>query len=223
MQKIRILDIEFKHEIKPWEVPAFRGAVIESAGRSNILFHNHKQDKFVYSYPLIQYKRIGRKPHLLCIEDGVDEIHKFFENMQEGVFLNDRPYELKIGNLNLNTFTMQVWDKAFHYYVFDWLALNQENYRKFQEIKEEEEKKQFLNKILTGNILAFAKGVGWNIDKPIITQIKNIDRIKILRVKGVSRQVFNVSFKCNIFLPNHIGLGKNSSLGYGIVKEDKGK
>jgi len=87
MNRIRVLDIEFENDIQPWEVPAFRGAVIESAGRKNILFHNHKQDKFVYSYPLIQYKRIGKKPHLVCIDDGVDEIHKFFESMQEGVFL----------------------------------------------------------------------------------------------------------------------------------------
>ena len=74
MKKLRVLDIEFENEIQPWEVPAFRGAVIESAGRKNILFHNHKRDKFVYSYPLIQYKRIGKKPHLVCIDDGVDEI-----------------------------------------------------------------------------------------------------------------------------------------------------
>ena len=223
MEKIRLLDIEFENEIQPWEVPAFRGAVIESAGRKNILFHNHKQDKFVYSYPLIQYKRIGKKPHLVCIEEGVDEIHKFFENMQEGVFLNDRPYELKIGNLRLNTFTMQVWDKAFYYHLNDWLPLNQDNFKKYQTIEDENEKIQFLNKILTGNILSFAKGINWTIDKPIITKIDTIDRIKTLRIKGVPRVVFTVSFKTNVFLPSNIGLGKSSSLGYGIVRENKRK
>ncbi len=223
MQKIKILDIEFENEIQPWEVPAFRGAVIESAGRKNIMFHNHNQDKFVYSYPLIQYKRVGKKPHLVCIEDGVDEIHKFFENMQEGVFLNDRPYELKIGKLQLNTFTMQVWDKAFHYHLSDWLPLNQDNYTKYNAITDDNEQIQFLNKILTGNVLSFAKGIDWTIDKSIITKIDTIDRIKTLRIKGVPRVVFNVSFKTNISMPISIGLGKNVSLGYGVVREDKRK
>ena len=223
MQKIRILDIEFENEIQPWEVPAFRGAIIESAGRKNIMFHNHKQDKFVYSYPLIQYKRVGKKPHLVCIEDGVDEIHKFFENMQEGVFLNDRPYELKIGKLQLNTFTMQVWDKAFYYHLSDWLPLNQDNYTKYNAITDDNEQIQFLNKILTGNVLSFAKGIDWTIDKSIITKIDTIDRIKTLRIKGVPRVVFNVSFKTNISMPISIGLGKNVSLGYGVVREDKRK
>ena len=224
MKKIRLLDIEFENEIQPWEVPAFRGAVIESAGRKNIVFHNHeKGDKFVYSYPKIQYKRIGKKPHLVCIEDGVEEIHKFFENMQEGVFLNDRPYELKIGNLNLNTFTLQVWDKAFRYKIYDWSPLNQDNYTKYNEIEDESERMTFLNKILTGNILSFAKGVDWTVDKPIITKIDTIDKVKTLRIKGVPRIVFNVTFKTNVSLPNGIGLGKNVALGYGVVKELKNR
>ncbi len=223
MKRIRILDVEFEDEIHPWEVSAFRGAVIESAGRKNIIFHNHKQDKFVYSYPLIQYKRIGKKPHLVCIEEGVDEIHKFFENMQEGVFLNDRPYELKIGSLNLNTYTLQVWDKAFHYRLYDWSPLNQDNFTKYNGTDDENERMTFLNKILTGNILSFGKGVDWTVDKPIITKVDKIEKTKTLRVKGVPRVVFNVSFKTNVFLPNGIGLGKNVALGYGVVKEDKRK
>ncbi len=219
MQKIRVLDIEFENEIHPWEVPAFRGAIIESAGRKNIIFHNHKQDKFVYSYPLIQYKRIGKKPHLVCIEDGVDEIHKFFENMQEGVFLNERPYEIKIGNLHLNSFTLQVWDKAFLYRITDWSPLNQENYTKYGKIEDENERMTFLNRILTGNILSFAKGINWTVEKVIISKIDRIDKIKTLRIKGVPRVVFNVSFKTNVFLPNGIGLGKNVALGFGVVHE----
>jgi hypothetical protein len=219
LKKIRLLDVAFENEILAWEVPAFRGAVIESAGRKNILFHNHENDKFVYSYPLIQYKRIGKRPHLICIDDGVDEIHKFFENIQEGVFLNERPYELKIGKLGLNTFTMQVWDKAFRYNIFDWLPLNQENFNKFRILTDESEQIQFLNKILTGNILSFAKGINWEVDKPIITKIDKIVHRKSLRIKGVNREVFDVLFKTNVFLPNNIGLGKNCSLGFGIIKE----
>ena len=62
---------------------------METAGRENTLFHNHLGKDYRFSYPLIQYKRIRKKPHLFCIEDGVDEVHHFFENKQEGLMLGE--------------------------------------------------------------------------------------------------------------------------------------
>ena len=86
MKKIRLLSITFDTEIKPYEIPAFRGAIIEKAGRESILFHNHlNEGAYLYKYPLIQYKMIGSKPCIMCIEHGVDEIHKFFEKDRKSV------------------------------------------------------------------------------------------------------------------------------------------
>ena len=62
MKKIRYLEVTFENDIEPWEVPAFRGAIIATAGKEHVLFHNHDDDKFRYSYPLIQYKQIRKKP-----------------------------------------------------------------------------------------------------------------------------------------------------------------
>ena len=221
MKKIRFLDISFENEIKAYELPFLRGAIVAIVGKNHILFHNHQEEKFRYSYPLIQYKTIARKPHLICIENGVDDIHHFFEKKQEGVFLGDRPYELEVASINLNQFTMQVWDKAFHYRIFNWLPLNQKNYSLYHSFEDEQEKKNLLQKTLTGNILSFAKGINWMVDKPIITQIKEIQKINFVRVKGVKREAFTVTFRSNVFIPNHIGLGKNASLGFGIVGEER--
>lgn len=221
MKKIRFLDITLENEISPWELKLIRGAIVALAGKEHVLFHNHQGDKFIYSYPLIQYKCIHKKPHIVCIDQGIDEIHHFFENKQEGVFLGDRAYELKVGNIHLNQFTMQVWDKAFHYRLYNWLPLNQKNYELYHSLEDEQKQKNLLQKTLTGNILSMAKGIGWEVDKPIISQINEIQNIRILKVKGVKREAFTISFKSNVFLPNHIGLGKNASLGFGIVTENK--
>ncbi len=223
MKKIRLLDISFEDEIKAWELPYLRGAIVATVGKGHVLFHNHQDDKFRYSYPLIQYKTIGKKPHLVCIDQGVDYIHHFFEKKQEGIFLGDRPYELKVRDINLNTFTMQVWDKAFHYRIFNWLPLNQKNYSLYHSMTDIQEQKNLLQKTLTGNIISMAKGIGWTVDKPIITQIKEIQKVNRIKVKGIKREAFCVTFRCNVFLPNHISLGKNASLGFGIVSEDKNK
>lgn len=202
---------------------AFRGAIIATAGKEHILFHNHNTDGFRYAYPLIQYKRIGKKPHLVCIDEGIDEVHHFFENKQEGLILGKRPYELIVDQIRLNKFNLQVWDKSFNYLIQDWFPLSQKNYKNYKEITSEIKQFSFLEKILIGNILSFAKGVDWNIDKEIDLKITEILRTNIISLKKIKREAFTLKFKCNVFLPNYISLGKNASLGFGTVREYRKK
>lgn len=71
MSKIKYLHIVFSEKIQAYDIPKFRAAVIEKSKRESNLFHNHlKDDKFVYRYPLIQYKVTDRKASLLCLNDG---------------------------------------------------------------------------------------------------------------------------------------------------------
>ena len=221
MKKIRFLDVAFENEINAWEVPALRGAVVATVGKENTLFHNHLGKDYRFSYPLIQYKCIQKKPHLVCIEDGVDEVHHFFENKQEGLFLGSRPYELKVENINLNTFTMQVWDRSFDYSLQDWLPLNQDNYRVYKSLPSDIEKFEFLEKVLIGNILSFAKGIGWHVDKEIKVRIRDNIRTNVIKVKDIKREAFTLNFSSNVFLPNHMGLGKSASLGFGVIRSSQ--
>jgi len=219
IKKLRILQVHFENEIDPWEVAAFRGAVIETAGKEHVLFHNHKDDTFIYSYPLIQYKSIRRKPVLMSIDQGIEEIHHFFENIQTGILLNGKPYELKIEKLNMNQFTMQVWDKMWDYRIDNWLALNKENYIKFNETEAMADRIQLLEKTLKGNILSFAKGIGWEVDKEIKLHIKNMREPKTISYKGNKLSSFSLVCSTNVFLPNYIGLGKGVSTGFGVVSK----
>ena len=79
MKYVRTLTILTDAEIHQHEVTLFRGAVIKSLGEHpNLYFHNHLEgDKFRYAYPLIQYKRLGGKAAIVCVEDGVDIIGQF--------------------------------------------------------------------------------------------------------------------------------------------------
>jgi len=220
VKKIRILNVSFDNELKGYEIPAFRGAIIEKVGRENTLFHNHlANDAFLYKYPLIQYKTIGRKPALICIDFGVDEIHKLFEKRDWSINISDRWLDMKIENLYMNQFTMQVWDRLWDYSIVDWVALNAENYKKYMEIESLVQKISFLENILKGNILAFAKGIEWNVEKTIDLHITDLVRSHAVSMKGQKVLAFDLTFKTNVFLPNFIGLGKSVSLGFGTVKQ----
>lgn len=72
MKYLRTLTIITEADINQQEIPLFRGAVIKSLGEdANLLFHNHITDnQFRYSYPLIQYKRLGGKPPSYALRKG---------------------------------------------------------------------------------------------------------------------------------------------------------
>jgi len=219
IKKIRILNITFTAEIAGHEVPAFRGAIIRKVGQENLLFHNHlAEGQFLYKYPLIQYKKIKGQAGIMCIEFGVDEIHKYFDKKDWDIKIGERWIEMKIAGLNMNQFTMQVWDHFFYYNLRNWIALNKDNYPKYMQIQNEEDKKTFLENILKGNILSFAKGIEWTVEKPIELSIKEIKGQKLVSYKGNKLMGFDIDFRTNVFLPNYIGLGKGVSLGFGIVK-----
>ncbi len=219
-KKIRILQVVFDTEIFSYEIPAFRGAIINKVGKEHILFHNHTDnDGFRYKYPLIQYKVIGKKPAIVCIDYGVDEIHRLFENNDWSISISGRTFDLKIDKLNLNRFVMNVWDKYFKYNIKNWIALNQENYKKYLAIESLSEQTKFLETLLKANILSFAKGIEWEVPKPLDLYITDIQEIRTAKIKDQKVLGFNLDFKCNVFLPNYIGLGKSVSLGYGNVRE----
>ena len=71
MTKIKTLTIQFDTPLRRSEIPLFRGAIIAAIPSSNILFHNHDGTSLRYSYPLIQYKRIGGRAAITCIGKGV--------------------------------------------------------------------------------------------------------------------------------------------------------
>lgn len=219
MKRLKLLRVSFDLELDRREIPLFRAAIIERVGREHTLFHNHTESGFLYKYPLIQYKTIGRQPSIMCIDNGVEEIAAFFSAPKGGIRLGQREVELKLSKLSVNQFNLQVWQHKFRYSLKNWLALNSNNYNSYQKIEGISEKVAFLEKILKANILSFAKGVGWTIDKPVECVITNLAEAYSASFKKNKLTSFTIEFNTNVFLPNYIGLGKGVSHGFGTVKQ----
>ncbi|MDQ3846611.1 MAG: hypothetical protein M3342_21755 [Bacteroidota bacterium] len=175
MKKTKTLFVQFDDILPAAQVPAFRGAVIEKVGRQHLLFHHHRTDEeYLYKYPLIQYKSVHQRPCLLCLGDGVDEIHNFFGLRSWDVTIHGEKHHLKIHRLDLNNITINVWEKHFHYSIQNWLALNDDNYRQYRQLDSLTEKIQLLERLLTGNILSFAKGIEWRVERPVQVQLQDV-------------------------------------------------
>jgi len=219
LRSLRTLLVTFANDIGHTPISAFRGAVIEKVGRENLLFHHHLgEDQFLYKYPLIQYKKIGRQPGIFCMDEGVDELHKLFEQRNWTIDLQGNPTTLKVDRIDLKDTRLNIWDKKLEYNLWNWQALNEDNWKRYQSLESMVEKIAFLEKILIGNILSFAKGIGWLIDKPVVLVIRDVKLERNSRMKDIKVRTFEVDFRCNVELPDFMGLGKGVSKGFGVLR-----
>jgi hypothetical protein len=224
MHTIKTLRIQFDTPIKPYEIPAFRGAIIAKVGfKDTWLFHNHLgKDKYIYRYPLIQYKRIGGKPAILCVGEGVNEIQKLFAQPDWSFRLGKQEVETKVSKFLMDEFTLQLNSESDQVYkIINWVALNQQRYEDYKSLDTLTERIALLEGILTANILAMAKGIGWRITQPIRLHIQAIDRSDFITFKQQRQMAFSLQFKTNVVLPPFLGLGRNTSIGFGTLFNPK--
>lgn len=220
--RLKTLVIRFDNPITFQELTSFRGAIIQAAGSGNVLFHNHVDNKFRYAYPLIQYKRIGGKAAIVCVGEGTEAIGDFFNNQDFNVVLGERRMSLKIENIKAENTLVQVWgENTFTYTMRKYLPLNQHNYKIYTHTESLMERTTILESCLVGNILSFAKGVGVFFEHNITANILKIVNESFYTYKGIQLMGMDVRFKSNVSLPNYIGLGKNASLGFGMLMREK--
>ena len=216
---IKVLTIRFTTEISPREIPLFRGAILSTIGTDvDILYHNHTDnDGFRYSYPLIQYKRIGGKAAIVCIDKGVDSIGQFLMTQQHEMVLGERSVKMEIESVRPQNILMQTWQDMFNYRLQHWIPLNSDNYRRYQELESLVERIALLEGILKGNLLSMCKGLDIYLSEELKVSITNMNEPHLVKVKGVKVMSFDVDFRSNLSIPDGIGIGKNVSLGYGTT------
>lgn len=223
LQKINTFIIRFSNEIKFSDIPYFRSGILSAMDYdANVLFHNHKSDtEFRYSYPLIQYKRINRKAAIVCFGEGALTVGELFVKQNLNVRIREQIVELAIESLKPLNYIVQPWEATFTYNIRNWLPLNSENYAKYMALEGVVEKTAFLEKILIGNILSMAKGLGIDVDKEIQCKILSVESPRLMLAKGVKLMSFDAVFKSNMSIPDFAGLGKHCSLGFGVVTKKK--
>jgi len=221
MKYVRTLTVLTDAEIHQREVPLFRGAVIKSLGEyPNLYFHNHLDgDKFRYAYPLIQYKRLGGKAAIVCVEDGVDIIGQFLTEVNGSLTIGNRQVTCHTEKIQPARILIQPWQDMFSYHISRWLPLNSKNYQSYKTIEGVVEKVTFLENILKANLLSMLKGLDIHLEKELILKITEIGDPYLFYNKGVKMMAFNADFKCNLSIPNNIGIGKNASIGCGVVHQ----
>ncbi len=220
MNYIRSLVVLFNQRLRRNEINCFRGAIIESdKTEDNILLHGHNDDSYRYSYPLIQYKCIGGLAGIVAVEDGIPIVEKLIQDFPQELTIGKRTDAFCIVESYACSTDVDFTRTPLRYNLTDWIPLSQENYPKYKKLVGKAEKIMFLEQILVGNILSFAKGIGVLMAERVEIKLVDIIEKPNVRLKNCQVSCFDAIFTSNIRLPVCLGLGKGVSKGFGTISK----
>ena len=208
-----ILKTDLKLTASPTKV---RGFIGNNFKEYPILHNHYANDKFLYSYPYVQYKIINGDIVIVGIDEGADLIKKIAPELS--TLSLDKEYKITEKLIHEKEVDIKPSSEEKHYkFITPWLGLNQNNYQKYTNAKDWKEKKEILNRVLVGNLLSMSKGLGIIVNKRLYA--KTHFEEKIVEYKGVKMNAFIGEFKVHYDIPDYFGLGKGVSQGFGCVKQ----
>jgi hypothetical protein len=181
-----------------------------------VLLHQHNCDKVIYAYPLVQYKILKGIPLVFGINEGVEVLQEIY-NKYDKIKLDESIYEILEKKVSFKEQEFGLSEK-FHTYSFEtpWFALNQENFTDRYKKIGMAEQKELLRKTLVGNILSMSKSLGYTVPERIKCEANLRSGSNMM--KGMEIATFKGEFMVNFLIPDHFGLGKSVSRGFGTVK-----
>ncbi len=217
--KTKIISITFPDmKLKVYQIPKLRG-FFSNKFPQNTEFHNHLPGgKFSYKFPQIQYRIIDHHPVLIGINDGIDILKKIFFDLDE-IIISNRKYSLNEKEIILTEKEFGIADNFINYrFISPWMALNEDNYAKYIQLNKIEQQK-LLKRILIGNIISMAKGFHYNIPDDFEIKVEGYFKPKQVNFKNKKMLCFKGDFMTNFNIPDHLGLGKQSARGFGVVTQ----
>jgi len=222
MNYVKSLIVKFENELSQKAIPMFRGAVIAADDNlDDILFHSHDDDELRYAYPLIQYKTINGRAAIIGIDAGTDSLASMLYPYERTLRVGNKTESFKICETMACSTSVDYVKKPVKYTISRWMPLNKENYDVYSKTNDMIEKAELLKRMLIGNILSFAKGIGLHLESELKIQLLSYEECKPIQFKGHKMMAFNAQFMSNLRLPQYLGLGKGVSTGHGTIREIK--
>jgi hypothetical protein len=212
--KLFTLTLEPVHPLQ-FSITELRSYFAEKLGEYTVL-HKNKDAGFIHRYPAVQCKQIKNTLMVIGISQGAALLEQ----------LSHTQNEIALGK---TTCTILERDSAIrneefgicgitHTYEFltPWLALNQQNQKKFYDLKGKPERDAFMRKILVGNLGILSKSLDYKLPVPITCEAKI--KFRIDRIDRENVIVFLGKVKTNLRIPDYFGIGQAVSQGFGTMK-----
>lgn len=200
--------------VNPQMVRGFIGRQL----KDHVAIHHHKKGgRLRYRYPFVQYRVIEGTPMVIGIADDAALVADIYESVTQ-LRLNGKSYEVFEKSILVEKVDYGISSGIIFYdFLSPWLALNEKNYEIYQRVRNWEDKKKLLEKILIGNIISMSKGLGYTVPEPIKASIGKLREVST-SLKGTPMLGFLGTFSINFEVPDYWGIGKSVSRGFGVVK-----
>ena len=209
---VAILKIPASRLLKPYEAAAIRGYLGRMFPEEPLL-HHHLDNKFLYSYPKIQFKIIEGNAHIVSIDEGVSRVNDIKGEMNN-LRLEENKIEFYEPELRIKKEQLGSTERECKYiFATLWLALNEKNY---SEYASSNRKGDILKRNLIGNVLSMCKGLNYVVKNNLKVDL-DIKEIPA-SLKGTPMLGFLGTFSVNFEIPDYWGIGKSVSRGFGTVK-----
>lgn len=181
------------------------------------LLHNHFADgKLRYAYPLVQYKVLDRTPYIIGLGEGSQLLTQLFLQVRE-LQIGDRRFPVHHKHIHNQELDPGVRNELFHYRLLTpWIALNQANYQQYRQLSETDIP-GFLEVKLRNHLITFLKAMGAPLDQQVLVQA-DLAETRV-QFKNQQHSAFVGTFSSNTLLPDHIGIGKSPSRGFGTLAQ----
>ena len=209
-----IVGFEVSHAVDLEDARRLRGAISQVMQRPE--FHNHVGQKLSYIEPLIRYEASSGRLNAVGICNGAMLLKELprFQSLRLGQTDVDvhrqtvKPSRVEVGAV----------EKSIHYqFTSECLLLNQENHDRWRRMHQSE-KAELIRRIVIGNILSFAKGIGMSVTARLEAECELVPVGFRTLKPGVRLLGFTGTFSVNFKLPPMWGLGKSTSRGFGTVQ-----
>lgn len=204
-------------ELRQSESVKLRGYFGQVFG-SEILLHHHLPDgSLLYNYPRVQFKILDKTALLLGLAEGSELLEQLWlEVDRTRIGTEDLPV-LESTITRRKDRLGEAIEPMDYRFVTPWLALNQENERRYANMQLREEQIALLEATLVGNCLSLAKAFGHQVTLRLKADCRGLHPVRV-SLKGVPMRGFVGNFRVNFYLPDRVGIGKSVSRGFGTVE-----
>lgn len=171
---------------------------------------------FIHRYPVLQCKQVKSNLIVTGICQGADCLCQFTGD-QTMLGAGESRCRITARDPAIRSELFGITDTPGTYeFLTPWLALNQQNAKKFYDLKGKPQRDAFMQKLLTAQLNTLAKSLDYNITVPITCEAKV--RFKRERIDRENVMVFLGKFRTNLSIPDYLGIGRSVSQGYGTIK-----
>ncbi|AGB02671.1 CRISPR-associated endonuclease Cas6 [Methanoregula formicica] len=173
--------------------------------------------QILYRYPAILCKQLKNNLAVIGICQGARFLRQLADNNAE-ILSENNSCRIVSRDPEIHNEEFGITGRMYAYEILiPYLALNQQNAKKFYGLKGKPARDAFMQKILTGHLNTLAKSLDYSLSEPITCTA----RVRFIqeRIDRENRIVFLGKFTTNLCIPDYLGIGQSVSSGYGTIRK----